>query len=127
MLERLPLVDVQWKAPRAAAGKAAAGAAAGDDNSDDAETWEVEVELRRRRGGRGAARVHAPRFPKATRPLILGCSPPRTSYAAMRRCYCGCHVAWSSRAVEAAWCVRRSRRRDGGWCWATPTRTSCWL
>ena len=61
-------MDVQWKAPRADGRQTGGIAASGDDDSDDAaETWEVEVELRRRRrGGRGAARVHAPRFPKAS-------------------------------------------------------------
>ena len=69
MLERLPLVDVQYKAPQPASGKAAAGAVSGGDGAD-VEAWEVEVELRRRRGGRAAARVHAPRFPKARLPSL---------------------------------------------------------
>ena len=74
MLERLPLVDVLWKPPRPTKA-GAAGAASGKTPDDAEEAWEVEVELRRRRGGRGASRVHAPRFPKASLPLLHICRP----------------------------------------------------
>ena len=73
MLERLPMVAVRWKPPRkpplvsgkvAGSAKAKAEAEVDGEASDDALCL-LEVELQRQRGGRAAARVHAPRFPKA--------------------------------------------------------------
>ena len=60
--ERLPVMDIHWNAPT----QASTAGRDGDDGAvEEAETWDVEIHIRRqgRRGGT-AASVYAPRFPK---------------------------------------------------------------
>ena len=84
VLERLPMVAVNWKPPMLASGQAELVADAdADADALGIETWVLEVELRRQRGGRAAARVHAPRFPKARSSQQLTLS---TSVSGMLQC-----------------------------------------
>ena len=76
MLERLSLVDVQWKAPAHVSARSApqGGKEFADGKGSSGESlhcqYELEVELKRvgfrggRSAGAGAPRVYAPRFPK---------------------------------------------------------------
>lgn len=61
--ERLPAMDIHWNRPTSSSSEA------GPDSEsallEEAETWEVEIHIRRQGRRQGtAASVYAPRFPK---------------------------------------------------------------
>ena len=61
VLDRLPIVDIRWKAPQLKTKKGS------EEGQPAIQEYELDVQLKRlagKKGGAGLARVYAPRFPK---------------------------------------------------------------
>ncbi|KAK9868384.1 hypothetical protein WJX84_004044 [Apatococcus fuscideae] len=88
--ERLPVMDIHWNAPT----QASTAGRDGDDGAvEEAETWDVEIHIRRQGRRRGtAASVYAPRFPKVKEEgwwLVLGDPDTQELFALKRISFTG--------------------------------------